>query len=226
MSQTKYERLEDDGVARPGCLRRLFQRRPPTPEERAREAEKKLRLLMRQLPAWTAEQQRAIKRNEELAKECASRGNMVQAKVHVRAVFAHRRYQERLGAFYTNVNDAMLMQSNAKVARQIGDALGVASKALDHMMQSMSSENIVKLMDKLQDQREDLEEIDEELARPVGDPILQRQIELADEDPEVVDYLRQLEVPLSEPRQQAVPMKSAPVKQNLTGQKKQLAVAQ
>lgn len=174
MSDAKYTKLEDggDAVARVGWfrawLRRLFKRAPPTPEQVAREAEVRLRRLMRQLPAWMSEQSRIIERNELDAKEFMARGDKPRAMVHARAVLAHRRYHMRLAAFYSNVNEALLMQQNAKVARGVTNALGVASQALDKMMASMKSENIVRLMQQLDDHRDELDRVDEELARPIG----------------------------------------------------------
>lgn len=220
MTDAKYTRLDDTKKDRSGCFARLFRRDTvaASPEERAKQSDRQLRLLMKQIPAWMAEQQRHITLNEHSAQDCAARRDTTQAKVFIRAALARRRYRERLGEFYTNIDAAMVMQQNAKVARDIAGALGAATDALDRMMASMSQENIVLMMDRMEEQREHLDDINDELARP-ADPLASRMAEVADEDPEVMRYLSSLtaqesapiperasSVPSAEKQQQRIPV--------------------
>lgn len=195
MSDAKYRRLDDrdDDAAQPGCFRRLFRRRPPTTAEKAAEAERKLAKLMLQLPVWMAEADRKAQSNDASARECLRRGNRIKAKTHARAAMAHRRYQVRLGQFHSNVNEARILQSNAKVAGQLQEALGTASQALEQMIESMSYERISQFMDKLQHQREDLDEMEAEMARSIdGGALAEQERDAAEYDPDVQAYLEEL----------------------------------
>ena len=230
MSDARYQKLiDDERQGEPsGCFRRLFRRRQPTVEEvarqRAKESERELRRLMLELPAQMEEAHRSVKRNKEAVRQSMRDGNRVKAKAHAKIAMDAERYQERVGAFYANVNQALLLQKNAKIARSIQDALGTASEALERMLDSISSEKLVQLMDTLDEQREQMEEVDEELSRDVTRSDAERRLAaMAEEDPEVLSYLDSL----VEPEQPPQPVQSPPERQPAKQQKqRKVAVAE
>jgi hypothetical protein len=229
MSDAKYQKLIDGEPVEPsGCFRRLFRRRQPTAGElasqRARESERKLRRLLQELPAQMEEAHGIVKRNRVAAKRCVRDGNRVKAKVHAKVVLDTERYQERLGAFYANVNQALLLQKNAKIARSIQDALGTASEALERMLESISAEKLVQLMDTLDEQRERMEEVDDELSRDVTQSEAERRLAaMAEEDPEVLSYLDSLMEPQQPEEPVQIPTERQPQKEQT---RRKIAVAE
>ena len=176
------------------------------------------------IPAWMTEEERRITGNARKCRAFKKEGRMEHARKHARAVVMHRKYLGRLSRFYSTINEAILMQKNAAVVRQVATVLDASTQAMDAMMRDMSAERISEVMIRLQEQREDLDDMDTELSRPTDERV-EKEMELGEEHPDVAAFLAELDAEEEEEEEEEVQMATPAPPLPLSQKKKKKLVA-
>uniref|UniRef100_A0A0C9QN58 TSA: Wollemia nobilis Ref_Wollemi_Transcript_19108_923 transcribed RNA sequence n=1 Tax=Wollemia nobilis TaxID=56998 RepID=A0A0C9QN58_9CONI len=119
--------------------------------------EKKERVLQKKI---STEVERAKEytrlKNKKAAIQCLKRKKLYETQV------------EQLGNFQLRIHDQMIMLEGAKATTETVDALRTGASTMKNMQKKMNIDDIDKTMDEVNEHTENLKQIQEALATPVG----------------------------------------------------------
>ncbi|MCL7043382.1 hypothetical protein MKW94_016901 [Papaver nudicaule] len=119
--------------------------------------EKKEKVLLKKA---TAEVERAKEftraKNKRAAIQCLKRKRMYEQQV------------EQLGNFQLRIHDQMIMLEGAKATTETVDALRTGAAAMKAMQKATNIDDVDKTMEEINEQTENMKQIQEALANPIG----------------------------------------------------------
>lgn len=119
--------------------------------------EKKERLLQKKISAEVEKAKDYTKiKNKKAAIQCLKKKRLYETQI------------EQLGNFQLRVHDQMIMVEGAKATTDTIDALKTGSAAVKSIHQSLRVDDIEKTMEQVEEHAENMKQIQEALATPVG----------------------------------------------------------
>ncbi|XP_020588761.1 vacuolar protein sorting-associated protein 32 homolog 2-like [Phalaenopsis equestris] len=119
--------------------------------------EKKEKVLMKKAATEVEKAKEYTKaKNKKAAIQCLKRKKLYEQQV------------EQLGNFQLRIHDQMIMLEGAKATTETVDALRTGAAAMKAMQKATNIDDVDKTMDQINEQTENMKQIQEALAAPVG----------------------------------------------------------
>ncbi|KAH9308982.1 hypothetical protein KI387_036893 [Taxus chinensis] len=119
--------------------------------------EKKEKVLQKKISAEIGKAKEFTRlKNKRAAIQCLKRKKLYETQI------------EQLGNFQLRIHDQMIMLEGAKATTETVDALRTGASAMKNIQKAMNIDDIDKTMDEVNEHTENLKQIQEALATPIG----------------------------------------------------------
>lgn len=154
-------------------------------------------------------------KNKRAAIQCLKRKRLYEQQV------------EQLGNFQLRIHDQMIMLEGAKATTETVDALRSGAKAMKAMQKATNIDDVDKTMDEINEQTDNLRQIQEALATPIGGAEFDEdELEAELEELEGAELEEELLQPITSVPTAPVGVRAKPTPQKVTAEDDELAKLQ